>query len=151
NLESTHPVGLAADLLFRQAAGAMDLGARHLTAGHVERQHIDEAVGADAATDLDRRAFGQVARQALDPAFTDADAVVGLWRLSLQHFNAHAPLVLGHRAVDPAGCGRQLRVLGDQYIIHAAIGLLDLDAQTVGVDVDFDDILQQLTGVAGNA
>ena len=50
------PVGLAGDFFLGQAAGAMYLGAGHLATGHVQGHHVNQAVAADAATDLDRRA-----------------------------------------------------------------------------------------------
>ena len=66
-------------------------------------------------------ALGQVRRQALDPALADADAGVGLVGLALQHLDAHPLLVLDDRAVDPAGGGRQLRVLGDQDVVEPLV------------------------------
>ena len=86
--------------------------------------------------------FGRLRRQPLDPAFADADAGVRLPRLPLQHLDAHLRLVLADGAVDPAGGGRQLRVLGDQHVVDAVLLLLDLDAEAVGVDVDLDHLAE---------
>ena len=52
-----------------------------------------------------------------------------------------------HGAIDPAGGGRQLRVLGDQDVVDAfLLPVLDLDAEAVGVDVDLDDLAEQCRG-----
>ena len=50
----------------------------------------------------------------------------------------------------PAGGARQLRVLGDEHVVDALLaGVLDLDAQAMGVDIDLDDLLENtLQGIA---
>src|SRR5262245_43336327 len=105
----------------------MNLRPRHLAAGHVQCQHLDQAIAADPATYLHRRSLRQARRQPLDPALTDADAGVGLLRLALQYLDADALLVLDARVVDAAGRGRQLRVLRDQNVVDALLLLPRLD------------------------
>src|SRR5262245_47240710 len=116
----------------------MNLRPRHLAAGHVQRQHLDQTVAADPATHLHRRSLRQARWQPLDPALADADAGVSLLRLALQHLDADALLVLDTRVVDAAGGGRQLRVLRDQDVVDALLLLPRLDAETVSVDIDLD-------------
>src|SRR6185437_9532733 len=146
NAQTADPVALAGNLLVGKTAGAMDRGARHLAAGHVQGHYINQAIAADAATHLHRRRFRQVRRQSLDPAFADADAGVGLRRLALQHLDANALLIFNDRAIDPAGRRRQLRVFGNQNIVDALLAVLDLDAETVRVDVDLDHLRQRFAG-----
>src|SRR5262249_19208527 len=55
NLQVAHISCFAGDLLFREAAGAVNFSAGHLAAGHVQGHDVDETVVAAPAAHLDRR------------------------------------------------------------------------------------------------
>ena len=88
------------------------------------------------------RARRQIGRQALDPAFADGDARLGLPCLALQHLDAHPRLVVGDRVVVRVADAGNCVFLGIRMSLIRSPLCLTSTPRLWAIDVDFDDLAQ---------